>query len=419
MDSIKITPSKLNGNIYAPPSKSMSHRAIICASLCNEGESIINNIVLSEDIKATIDGMRQLGAEIEIIDNNSDCSLRIKRNSCDSNIKKAIINCRESGSTLRFLIPLGLMLSDECVFNGSGKLVERPLDVYYKIFQQDNVRYTNENGKLPLTARGVLKGGNYEITGSISSQFITGLFFALPLLDKDSKIIIKDKLESKGYIDLTLEILKKFNIFIENKDYEQFIIKGNSEYKSANYNVEGDYSQGAFLIVANEIGNQVSCLGLEKNSLQVNKEIVDIIDRYHSSSEEIIIYASQIPDLVPVLSVLACLKPGVTTKIINAERVRIKESDRLKAISTEMKLLGADIEEMGDGLLIRGKSSLKGSATVNSWNDHRIAMSLAIAATKCEGDVILQDYKAVTKSYPEFWTDYKSLGGKTDELNVW
>ncbi|MDW5299716.1 MAG: 3-phosphoshikimate 1-carboxyvinyltransferase [Sedimentibacter sp.] len=416
MDSIKITPAKLNGIIYAPSSKSMSHRAIICASLCNEGESIIKNIILSEDIKATIDGMKQLGAEIEIIKGKT-ISLSIKGN--NRNISKAYINCRESGSTLRFLIPIGLMLSDECVFNGSGKLVERPLDVYYNIFEQDNIYYETNNGKLPLTVRGNLQGGCYEVTGSISSQFITGLFFALPLLNKDSTIIIKDKLESKGYIDLTLEILKKFNIFIENIDYKKFKIKGNSEYKSTNYNVEGDYSQGAFFLVAKEIGNNVECLGLEKNSLQGDKEIADIIRRYHEASEEIIIDASQIPDLVPILAVLASLKDGITTKIINAERVRIKESDRLKAISTELKALGADIEELSDGLLIKGKKSLKGNVTVKSWNDHRIAMSLAIAATRCDGHIILQDYKAVNKSYPEFWTDYKSLGGKIDEFNVW
>jgi len=418
MDSINIKPAKLNGNIYAPPSKSMSHRAIICASLCNEGESIIKNIILSEDIKATIDGMEHLGAEIEIIrDKTKTISLSIKGN--NRNISKAYINCKESGSTLRFLIPIGLKLSDKCTFDGSGRLVDRPLDVYYNIFEQDNIHYKTNDGKLPLTVSGDLQGVSYEVTGSISSQFITGLFFALPLLDRDSTIIIKDKLESKGYIDLTLNILKKFNIFIENIDYKQFKIKGNSEYKSTSYDVEGDYSQGAFFLVAKEIGNNVECLGLEKNSLQGDKEIADIINRYHEAREELVIDASQIPDLVPILAVLASLKDGITTKIINAERVRIKESDRLKAISTELKALGADIEELNDGLLIKGKKSLKGNATVKSWNDHRIAMSLAIAATRCEGHIILQDYKAVNKSYPEFWADYQMLGGKIDELNVW
>ncbi|MFA9423499.1 MAG: 3-phosphoshikimate 1-carboxyvinyltransferase [Sedimentibacter sp.] len=417
MDSISIKPAKLNGNIFAPPSKSMSHRAIICASLCNEGESIISNVILSEDIKATIDGMRQLGAKINIFDDKGKNTLYIKKS--NHKINKAFINCRESGSTLRFLIPLGLKLADECIFTGSGKLVERPLDVYYKIFDQDKIQYETENGKLPLKARGDLLGGNYEISGSISSQFITGLFFTLPLLNRDSKITINDKLESKGYIDLTLDILEKFNVFIENKDYKEFIIKGNSQYKSTNYEIEGDYSQGAFFIVANEIGNNLNCMGLNENSLQGDKEIVDIINRYHAGNEEIIIDVSQIPDLVPILAVLASLKDGVKTKIINAERVRIKESDRLKAITHEMKLLGADIEELGDGLIINGKKSLKGHATVNSWNDHRIAMSLAMAATMCEEEIVLQDYKAVTKSYPEFWADYKLLGGKVNELNVW
>ena len=417
MDSINIRPTKLSGSIYAPPSKSLSHRAIICASLCNEGESVINNIILSEDIKATIDGMRELGAEIKIIDEKHSSTLCISRN--NRKISLININCRESGSTLRFLIPLGLELSDECIFNGSGRLVERPLDVYYKVFNKDKIQYETENGTLPLKVSGNFLGGCYEVTGGISSQFITGLFFALPLLSNDSKIIIKDKLESKGYIDLTLDMLSKFNVFIENKSYKKFNIKGNSEYKSANYHVEGDYSQGAFFMVAKEIGNNVKCLGLNSNSLQGDKEILEIINKYHDAKEEITIDVSQIPDLVPILAVLASLKKGITTKIINAGRVRIKESDRLKAITNELKCIGADIEELGDGLIIKGKKILKGDAKVDSWNDHRIAMALAIAATRCEKDIILNGYKAVNKSYPRFWDDYQMLGGETHELNVW
>jgi len=422
MNSIIIKPSKLNGTVKAPPSKSLSHRAIICAALCSDGnESTIDNIILSEDIKATIDGMRELGADIKTIENgNETYSIHVRREKNTTN--KSTINCRESGSTLRFLIPLGLMLSKECTFIGSGKLVERPLDIYYKIFEEQKIKYKTNNGILPLSLKGTLKGGNYEVSGNISSQFISGLLFALPLSSKDSTIKITDSMESKGYVDLTLEILNKFNINIENKGYEEFKIKGNSEYRSTNYTVEGDLSQAAFFLVAQAIGNSVNCEGINTNTMQGDKEILDIIKKYNSpeptSKEEIVIDASQIPDLVPILTVLASLKDGKTTRIVKAERLRIKESDRLKAISSEMNKIGADIKELPDGLLIKGLNSLKGNARVDSWNDHRIAMSLAIAATKCEKEIILDNCNAVNKSYPLFWKDYKSLGGVINELNV-
>lgn len=421
MNSIVIKPSKLNGIISVPPSKSLSHRAIICGSLCDDGGiSNIDNVILSEDIKATIEGMRELGAIIEIIEKrNENYSLKIKRS--NNIIKNSYIDCKESGSTLRFLIPIGLILSEKCTFTGSGNLIERPLDIYYKIFDQQKVSYKTNNNSLPLSVCGTLLCGDYEISGAISSQFISGLLFALPLLNNDSAIKIIDSMESKAYVDLTLDILRKFNIQIENINYKEFKIKGNSQYKSTSYTVEGDYSQAAFFLVANDIGNNINCLGLNENSLQGDKEIINLIEKYKNdnNNDEIIIDASQIPDLVPILTVLASLKSGKTTRIIKAERLRIKESDRLNAITCEMNKLGANIQEFKDGLLIKGQDSLKGNATVSSWNDHRIAMSLAIAATKCENEITLEDYKAVNKSYPSFWNDYKDLGGVINEFNVW
>ncbi|MDD4779925.1 MAG: 3-phosphoshikimate 1-carboxyvinyltransferase [Tissierellia bacterium] len=420
MNSMLIKPSILKGTITPPPSKSLSHRAIICASLCNDGqESCIDNVILSDDIEATIYGMKQLGAKIEMIQNgNNIYSLHIKGNN-NQIIKNANINCRESGSTLRFLIPIALILSETSTFIGQGKLTERPLDIYYKIFDQYNIKYKNTNGKLPLYIHGNLQDGIYELSGKVSSQFISGLLFALPLLHKDSVIKITDKLESIGYVDLTLDILKKFNVIIDNYNYKEFIIHENSQYNSINYTVESDFSQAAFFLTAKQIGNNINCVGLNNNSLQGDKEIIHIIEKFNSlKDDEILIDASQIPDLVPILTVLGALKNNITTKIINAERLRIKESDRLKAIATEMNKLGANIIELEDGLLIKGQSTLKGNAKVNSWNDHRIAMSLAIAATKCQEEIILENYTAVNKSYPQFWDDYKSLGGAIIELNL-
>ena len=419
MTSIKIIPTKLNGKITAPPSKSLSHRAIICASLCIDGgESKVDNVILSEDIKATVESMRNLGTEIKIVENaNKTYCLYIKRN--NKFIKDTTVDCRESGSTLRFLIPIALSLLDSCTFTGKGKLVERPLDDFYKIFKENNIHYKNNDGKLPLSVSGKLKSGVYELSGSISSQFISGLLFALPLLENDSTIKITDKLQSVGYVDLTINMLKHFGVNIVNNDYKEFKIHGSSNYKSSNYFVEGDFSQGAFFLTSHSIGNNIECHGLNENSLQGDKEILDIIKQYEKNDiDEIIIDASQIPDLVPILAVNAALKNGVTTKIINAERLRIKESDRLNAISTEMNKLGANIIELNDGLIIKGQNLLKGNAIVNSHNDHRIAMSLAIAATKCENEIILQDYMSVNKSYPEFWNDYKSLGGVVSELDL-
>ncbi|WP_326911073.1 3-phosphoshikimate 1-carboxyvinyltransferase [Sedimentibacter sp. MB31-C6] len=413
MEKIIIKPSKLCGTINIPPSKSLSHRAIICASLCKIGESTIENIILSDDIKATIEGMEKLGAVIKKNDNK----LHIKRK--NQIIDKISINCRESGSTLRFLIPIAMNLANECTFIGHESLSNRPLNIYYKLFNDNQIPYNTTNGKLPLTINNRLHHGIYNLSGSVSSQFITGLMFILPLLKENSIIRIIDKMESKGYIDMTLDILKMFNIHIENKGYKEFIIYGNSQYKAVNYKVEGDYSQAAFYLVANELGSEIKCIGLNKYSSQGDKKIFDIIAAYHNESNvNIEIDASQIPDLIPSLTVLASLKDNKVTKIINAGRLRIKETDRLRAITTEMNKLGANVKETENGLIILGKGKLKGNATVNSWNDHRIAMSLAIAGTKCENEIVLENYKVVNKSYPQFWCDYKSLGGKVNELNM-
>ncbi len=393
---VLIKPTKLHGKLNMPPSKSLSHRAIICASLCKASKSIINNLILSEDIKATIEGMKKLSAE-----NNS-------------HPQSPEINCKESGSTLRFLIPLSLVLNNQCSFTGSKKLFERPLDVYFNIFKKQNISYyINDNS---LSVKGNLKAGTFEISGKVSSQFISGLFFALPLLADDSKIIITDTLESRNYVYMTIAVMKKFGVIIEQINDNEFYIKGNQNYISTTYTVEADYSQAAFFLVANEIGNNIEVMGLNENSLQGDKEIINITKRYKNTEKEIIIDASQIPDLVPIMAVLASLKDGLITKIINAGRLRIKESDRLKAISAELNNLGAKVNEINDGLIIKGVVSLRGGA-VSSWNDHRIAMSLAIAATNCENEIVLEGSEAVNKSYPDFWTDYINLGGKVYEFN--
>lgn len=428
--NIKITPKSLSGSLKVPASKSDSHRAIISASLC-KGESEVDNLIFSKDILATLNGMKALGAKYEIIKSDEEFGAgSVKIHGVDRvQIVEDEIDANESGSTLRFLIPIAALDKKKISFTGRGKLVERPLDTYYHIFKEQSIRYETKDGLLPLTIYGGLKAGRFNVAGDISSQFISGLLFSLPLLDGDSSIAVTSPLESKGYVDLTIETLSLFGIEIENKDYKEFKVRGGQEYKSRDYTVEGDYSQAAFLIVAGILGDGVICQGLNIDSLQGDKAILDIvramgadievgqlIEAKNSNTHGIEIDASQCPDLVPILATLAALSKG-TTRIIKAERLRIKESDRLKAMATELNKLGADVIELEDGLEINGKETLNGGI-VDSWNDHRIAMALAIASIKCKDEVIIKNSEAVNKSYPGFWKDFEKLGGEIREWNM-
>ena len=426
---IKIKPGNLKGTIEIPPSKSYSHRAVIAAALAeNEKKSKIDNLKFSVDITTTTDIMENWGAEIE----RFESALDIAGNDGKVAPKDKYVQCNESGSTIRFLIPVGITRENELVFDGKGKLVDRPLDSYYRIFKEQGLNYKTTDGKLPLTVNGKLKAGNYEIDGNISSQFITGLLYALPLLEGDSKLIINKNLESKGYVDLTLEILKLAGIEIVNNDYKNFDIKGNQTYKPFNYTVEGDYSQVAFWIVAGIISanrdNEVKCLHVNKNSLQGDREIIEIVTRMGanleifddyvivkpSKTKGTVIDISQCPDIGPILTVLAALSEG-ETRIINGERLRIKESDRITSIKTELNKLGGNVAEEGDSLIIQGVDGFTGGVTVSAWNDHRIAMSLAVASTRCEEEIILEEAESVRKSYPHFWDDFVKMGGEIEK----
>ncbi len=419
-----INPSELSGQVKIPSSKSICHRALICAGL-SDGISNIKNVFFSQDIEATSKAMESLGVSI-VEDKNT---LIIKGNG-QLEVKNSIIDCCESGSTLRFLIPIAAVTGRRIEFVGKGRLMDRPLQPYYEIFDSQQLHYKNVNGKLPLTIDGKLMPGEYRIKGDISSQFISGLLFALPLLNGDSKIILTTPLESRPYVDLTIEMLKNFSVCIENNTYNEILIRGNQKYRPADYSVEGDFSQGAFWLIAGVLGAEVVCEGLNMKSIQGDKIILEIIKKMGgklavdgdkvqvlpSSTSGIIIDASQCPDLVPILAVLAALSRG-TTEIINAGRLRIKESDRLSAMTCELNKIGADIKERSDGLIIKGRETLSGGI-VNSWNDHRIAMALAIASIKCNEPLIIQESECVKKSYPDFWKDFRKLGGKIDEWNM-
>lgn len=434
MKNLVIYPSLLTGTVQIPSSKSMGHREIICASL-SKGRSIVDNISISKDILATCSGLRSLGAKIEEIPSRypKRKAFLIEGNDGKIKLENNKIFCKESGSTLRFLIPIGVLSGEKIIFEGEGKLTERPLDPYFEIFKEKNIDYKtfNEIKNLPLEIDGKLKSGEYSLVGDVSSQFISGLLFALPLLEGDSVLKITTKLESASYIDLTLKSLSKYGIKIENKNHREYIIEGNQKYKNLDSIVEGDYSQGAFWLVAGGLNPQSKSIiseGLDLDSLQGDKKILEILERmgvklkieknkiesFGSKSFSTIIDASDCPDIIPILTVLASLSEGVT-KIINAKRLRIKECDRLNAIATELNKLGADIEELEDGLIIKGKEFLQGGE-VSCWNDHRIAMSLAVASIKCKDKIILHGAECVEKSYPEFWNDFVNLGGKIEEI---
>ncbi|MCR5647633.1 MAG: 3-phosphoshikimate 1-carboxyvinyltransferase [Acholeplasmatales bacterium] len=416
MDVI-ITPNKLHGEVIIPPSKSLSHRAIIAASLAS-GKSKISNVLYSNDIKATINAMRACGAKIEEFEDY----LIIE----GSNVirKENIIDANESGSTIRFMIPIALVANEEVTFIGHNHLVKRPLDTFLEIFDKQGIKYERGEDYLPLKVKGGLKSGEFTVRGDISSQFITGLLYALPLLDGDSIIHISTELESKGYIDLTIDILKMFGIEIENRNYQDFYIKGNQKYKPCDYIIEGDYSQSAFFLVANALGADIKLKAMEEKSHQGDKKIIDDMkafgfDSKFSNGELIlsgneskgaIIDFSQSPDLGPALTVLASLSKG-RSEFINASRLRIKECDRITCMKEEINKLGGNVTELQDGMIIDGVDMLHGGV-VDSHNDHRVAMSLAMATLKMDGELKILNASSVSKSFPHFWKVFESLGGK-------
>lgn len=418
MNTVIISPQKLSGTIKAPPSKSDSHRAIICAALSN-GISKIKPIYLSDDIKATINAILSLGAIIELRENE------IIVNGQNTFSKQNItINCLESASTLRFLIPIAAAGGINTIFSGTGNLPARPIGPYLDCLPKFGVDCQSNHG-LPLRISGKLQPGSFKIPGNISSQFISGLLLSLPLLNDNSTIKLTTPLESYAYVDMTISTMKKFGVDIEKSD-SGYIIPGNQYYSPCDYFIEGDYSQAAFFIAAGSIGAPIKITGLRKNSIQGDIKAIEIFKKFGSNIKwehnnlvitpknlnGIKIDASQVPDLIPILAVTACFANG-TTEIVNASRLRIKECDRLKAISDSLNSLGANIIEKPDGLIIKGINKLK-SGTVDSFNDHRITMALSIAAIMANGTIKITNAQSINKSYPSFFYDYNMLGGKAN-----
>ena len=406
---IKLLPTLLHGEITVPPSKSVAHRFIIAASLA-EGRSVISNLQASADILATIECMRALGTKIDFDGE------RAVIDGIETPAESAELNCCESGSTLRFLVPVACALGTSARFYGKGKLPHRPLTPLLDELPKHGITF-DYNGTMPFGVSGKLKGGKFFIGGDISSQFITGLLFALPLLNDDSEIVLTSHLQSKPYVDITLGALSEFGIEIKETKNGYFV-KGSQHYKPSDTSVEGDYSQAAFFETANALGSNVNINGLNVNSFQGDKKIVEIIEKivYNKNGElnPFELDCSDIPDLVPILAVLGSFCNG-TSYITNAQRLRIKECDRLAAISECLNKIGGDVRQTEDGLVINGKKQLVGGE-VDSFNDHRIAMAMAIAATRCVKPLVINGAEAVRKSYPDFWEDYRSLGSDVQTL---
>lgn len=405
---MKLQNSLLAGRILIPASKSFCHRAIIAASLA-KGISKIENISLSEDIQATIYAMKQLGSSVEEREN----IYYIQGSSEEKKEEKLEIFCSESASTLRFLLPLSLTEEREVSFYGKHNLPKRPLEPYFHILDACNISYckTDLKSGLCISAKGKLSPGKYSLVGNISSQFITGLLFSLPLLEENSQLTILGNLESSSYLDMTLEVLYRFGIEIHQEN-NIFFIPGKQHYIAQNFKIEGDYSQAAFFLVANSLGSNIEIEGLEKISKQADYKILEyLLALEHKKEEELLILdGSQCPDIIPILSLRAALTPG-KTKIINIERLRLKECDRLSATAEILNRLGARVVEGTNFLAFEGVPSLQGNV-VSSYGDHRMAMMIAIASTCCLGEITLDNADCVKKSYPNFWKDFQSLGGK-------
>lgn len=404
----KIIPSPLRGIVNAPSSKSLSHRNVIAAAL-SEGVSAIRNVTDSVDISATVGAMTALGARIV----KSGSVLTVNGISDPEKIPaKADIDCCESGSTLRFIIPIAAALGVESVFRGRGKLPERPITPYIREFNGKGAEF-DYSGTMPFSLKGRLCGGEFDIEGDISSQFITGLLFALPLCSEDSVIRITTPLQSKPYVDITVDVLKRFGIEVNIMhigEYPAYLIRGGQRYKPADVTVEGDYSQAAFFLAANALGSVITVNNLNSSSNQGDREIERIISRCGPSMKAFNADVGNIPDLVPILAVLGCFTDGVS-KITNAARLRIKECDRLDAVCNALNAIGGVVEQGEDSLTIYPIKHFSGGI-VDACNDHRIVMAAAIAATRSVSPVTIMGCEAVNKSYPSFFEDYKKLGGE-------
>ena len=390
--NVTILPGTLKGAVTPPSSKSQTHRAVLALMLA-QGEGKLSNLAVSEDIQAT-----------------QDCVAALKSGHPAGVDGLPLLDCGESGSTLRFLIPVALAVRGGGHFTGRGRLMERPQGPYIRLFEEKGILWKQEEAC--LTVAGQLEPGVYALPGNVSSQFITGLLYALPLLPGDSRIVLTTPLESRGYVDMTLDMLRRFDIKVEEQE-DGFLVPGNQTYQARDLTLEADWSGAAFWYAANFLGAQVDIQGLNPDSVQGDRQIGTLYWKL-ARPGDVDIDLSQCPDLAPPLAAMAAVRKG-TTRFVHAGRLRMKESDRLETIARTLNALGAKAQVGEDTLTLEGLDHLKGG-TVDGCNDHRIAMMAAVTAVACKEPVTILGAECVKKSYPRFWEDYTALGGEVHGL---
>ena len=390
--NVTILPGTLKGAVTPPSSKSQTHRAVLALMLA-QGEGKLSNLAVSQDIQAT-----------------QDCVAALKSGQPAQADGLPLLDCGESGSTLRFLIPVALAVRGGGHFTGRGRLMERPQGPYIRLFEEKGISWNQEGAC--LTVAGQLEPGVYALPGNVSSQFITGLLYALPLLPGDSRIVLTKPLESRGYVDMTLDMLRRFDIKVEEQE-DGFLVPGNQTYQARDLTLEADWSGAAFWYAANFLGAQVDIQGLNPDSVQGDRQIGTLYWKL-ARPGNVDIDLSQCPDLAPPLAVMAAVRKR-TTRFVNAGRLRMKESDRLETIARTLNALGAKAQVGEDTLILEGLDHLEGG-TVDGCNDHRIAMMAAVAAVACKEPVTILGAECVKKSYPRFWEDYTALGGEIHGL---
>jgi len=420
---ICIRPGDLEGRVRVPLSKSFLHRSLICAAMAGDlSLADLGEDILSDDISATKDCMQRV----------MSARMEMRRGRIFSENDRIDFSCRESGSTLRFLVPLVAALGIPSHIAGERRLPQRPLGEYTEIFEGKGVRldFPDHERYLPLLVSGKLQPGIFKVPGNISSQYISGLLMALPLLGEDSEIEIITPLESEPYVEMTRDVMRAFGVELDKLSYGYHIPGGQTYKRSSPYHAEPDFSQAAFWLVAEYLGHNISVLDLPLHSSQGDREIRTLIKKlkeaeYNSHGSQPAFFevdASQIPDIMPIFAVAAAATRCVT-KITHAKRLRLKECDRLKATCDILGRLGADIVETADGMIISGRMDISGkpvfkACEIDSYQDHRMVMMAAIAATRADGPVYISDYRAVDKSYPEFFRNFRMAGGIADELDV-
>lgn len=427
MMKVTIQPSTLSGTILAAASKSSMQRAC-AAALVAKGISNIQNPGHSNDDKAALDIIKRLGAEWSI----DGEELTVKSNGVKPVTNE--VSCGESGLSIRMFTPLVALSEKEITINGEGSLVTRPMDFFDEILPKLGVSVKSNDGKLPLTIQGPLQPKNIEVDGSLSSQYLTGLLLAYAASDASNVSIKVKNLKSKPYVDLTLDVMKQFGLKLpENKSYEEFFFSSKPTHDSGltthDYTVEGDWSGGAFLLVAGVIAGSIKVRGLDLMSTQADKAIVDALMKANASiamdTKGIQLHAGEMnafefdatdcPDLFPPLVALASYCNG-ETEIKGVSRLAHKESDRGITLKDEFGKMGVKIDLNDDIMVVHGGKGLKG-AVVHSRHDHRIAMACAVAALKAEGETTIEEAQAVKKSYPDFYRHLKSLGASVSSSN--